>query len=119
MATTPEGAVKRAVKQLLGTYEGLYRFMPVQYGYGESSLDFIGCYRGQFFAVETKAPTKEPTARQEETIRQMERAMGSVFVVREASAEALLPLRRWLDHVKAHVPDNPRFTAPPSPRRPL
>ena len=28
-------------------------------------MDFLGCYRGRFFAIETKAPGKKPTLRQD------------------------------------------------------
>lgn len=43
--------------------------MPVPSGYGVPTLDFIGCYKGFFFAIETKAPGKEPTPRQRKTIK--------------------------------------------------
>ncbi|MCI0562565.1 MAG: hypothetical protein MN733_29110, partial [Nitrososphaera sp.] len=29
-------------------------FMPVQTGYGRRAVDFIGCYKGRYFAVEAK-----------------------------------------------------------------
>lgn len=50
---TPEGERKLAVKKWL-TAIGAYWFMPVQTGYGKKTLDFLCCYRGFFFAVETK-----------------------------------------------------------------
>lgn len=79
-----EERVKGRVKKLLKKY-GAYYFMPVQSGFGAASLDFLGCHQGRFFAVETKAPGKHLTARQE-LIQQMIEAVGSegiVFVIGE------------------------------------
>src|SRR5690606_41709217 len=60
---TPEGRVKEKVKALLRRY-GAYYFMPVQYGYGAPSVDFLVCHQGFFAAIETKAEGKKPTKRQ-------------------------------------------------------
>lgn len=81
MATTPEGKVKKTVSTLLKSVEGLFYTMPVPSGFGESTLDYIGCYRGKYFAVETKAPGKKPTDRQEAIINKMRKAGGAVFVI--------------------------------------
>jgi len=84
MASTPEGKVKAKVKKAFEylRHEGyeIYYHMPVQNGMGAPTLDFIGCFRGQFFAIETKAPGKKPTERQLTTIADMERAGAKVFV---------------------------------------
>ena len=72
---TPEGKVKAQVKDFLKA-RGAYFFMPVQTGYGATSLDFLGCYNGRFFAIETKAPGGKPTARQRFTMEQMTAAGG-------------------------------------------
>lgn len=80
MAKTPEAKVKDAVKALLKEYE-CYYFMPVQAGYGMPSLDFLVCCNGMFLAIETKAPGKKPTPRQEDTIAQMKLAGAVTFVV--------------------------------------
>lgn len=81
MAQTPEGKVKKKVSDFLKSISGLYYFMPVPSGYGESTVDYIGCYRGLFFAIETKAPGKHPTNRQKQIISAIERAGGAVFVI--------------------------------------
>lgn len=61
MARTPEARVKDKVKALLKE-RGAWYYMPVQNGMGKVGIpDFIGTYRGLFFAVETKAPNKNPT----------------------------------------------------------
>jgi hypothetical protein len=78
---TPEGKIKKLVSAALRQVPGLWYTMPVPSGYGESTLDYIGCYKGQFFAIETKKPGGKPTARQLQTIQAMERSGGKVFVI--------------------------------------
>jgi hypothetical protein len=91
---TPEGRVKEKVKRLLKR-AGAYWHMPVQNGLGAPSLDFVGCHNGKFFAVETKAGTKQPTPRQAHTIETMQRAGAQVFVVNEV--EGMPELEFWLE----------------------
>ena len=87
---TPERKVKIAVKKVLKEM-GAYQFWPVQTGMGAPTLDCIGCYQERFFAIETKAPGKKPTPRQELTIQQMRNAQAMVFVI--DSVEAALTLK--------------------------
>ena len=94
MATTPEGKVKKTVSSLLRATPDLYYFMPVPSGYGESSLDYLGCYRGQFFAIETKKPGGKPTDRQNMIIERMRKAGGAVFVIDGDLSE----LKTWIDN---------------------
>jgi hypothetical protein len=93
MATTPEGKTKKTISALLKSVPGMYFFMPVPSGYGESTLDYLGCYRGRFFAVEAKAPGKKPTDRQNMMIERMRRAGGTVFVIDGDIAE----LKHWIE----------------------
>jgi hypothetical protein len=93
--STPEGKVKRAVSSLLKSYApDVYYEMPVPSGFGKSGLDYTGCKHGRFFAVETKAQGKRPTARQLTTIEQMRRAGAKVFVI--DGDEGLSELADWL-----------------------
>ena len=56
MASTPEGAVKRAVKEVLKEM-GIWYYMPVQNGMGVVGIhDFMCCASGRFLTIETKAP---------------------------------------------------------------
>lgn len=80
MSRTAEGVVKDQVKKLLRAH-GVYWHMPVQGGLGAPTLDFVCCHGGRFFAIETKAPGKKPTARQLVTMAAMEAAGAFVFVV--------------------------------------
>jgi len=60
---TPEGRVKKRVRQLLSDRGArLWHYMPMQNGMGVVGIpDLVCCYRGIFVAIETKAPMKTPT----------------------------------------------------------
>lgn len=81
MAQTPEGRVKQKVSALLRSVPNIYYFMPVPSGYGESTLDYLGCLNGKFFAIETKKPGGKPTDRQKQIISAILRSGGAVFVI--------------------------------------
>jgi Holliday junction resolvase len=58
MGSTPEGAVKRAVKSYLDKI-GVWHFSPVSNGMGAHGIpDIIACWRGRFVGIEVKAPGK-------------------------------------------------------------
>lgn len=95
MGTTPEGKVKREVSAILKGDANTYYFMPVPGGYGESTLDYVGCNAGRWFAIETKAPGKKPTDRQKMIASMMERAGGKVFVI-DGDPAQYLELKVWL-----------------------
>ena len=90
---TPEGKVKWAVRELLKEH-GAYWHCPVQNGMGKPSLDFVGCHRGRYFAVETKADGKKMTKRQELTAEEIIAADGRVFEV--VGTSGLAALQHWL-----------------------
>ena len=94
MADTPEGKVKRKVSALLKAQNRMYYEMPVPGGFGKTTLDYIGCHYGRFFAIETKAPGKKTTVRQNATIAMMQHAGAKVFVV--DGPESMKPLEDWL-----------------------
>jgi hypothetical protein len=92
MAVTPEGKIKKLVKVVLNEFgivveqdgyvcHEIKTFWPVPGGMGESDLDCIVCYRGRYIAIETKAPGKKPTPRQEYCIARTKAAGGMVFVI--------------------------------------
>lgn len=96
---TPEGKVKESIKKVLDCLSpDLYYHMPVPSGYGKPSLDFVGCYYGRYFAIESKRRKKAPTLRQEGTIEDMRAAGGTVFVI--DGPEGLVPLEDWLAEVR-------------------
>lgn len=94
---TPEGKVKAKVKRILNRANAYY-FMPVQTGYGTPTLDFLGFHRGHGFAIETKAPGKKPTKRQEAIIHDIELTGTPAFVI-DGTEEAYAPLIAWLEEV--------------------
>lgn len=92
--STPEGKVKTKVRAEL-LRRGIYHFMPATGGYGRSGVpDIVGCYRGHFFAVETKAGNNKPTALQERELKQIRDAGGVAFVINETNLDELIV---WLD----------------------
>ena len=97
----PEAKVKARVKRVLKKYSA-YQHWPVQTGYGAACLDCHGCVNGHYFAIETKAPGKHPTPRQELTIAEIDEAGGTVFVIGESYSEehkeysGMSALRQWL-----------------------
>jgi len=95
MASTPEGKVKAAVKQLLKTV-GIWSYMPVQNGMGVVGIPDLICCRpyvvkpedvgrtlGLFVAIETKAPGKRgnTTPNQDARISEIRDAYGLAVVV--------------------------------------
>jgi hypothetical protein len=81
---TPEGKVKAKVNSALKPLidKGLvWKFMPVQTGYGTPALDYLLCVNGRFIVIETKEAGKAMTARQRTTAEAMCAAGALVFVV--------------------------------------
>lgn len=101
MAQTPEGKVKAAVKKLLQKHN-VYSFMPVQNGMGKPGLDFHCVLHGVAFFIETKAPGKRPTPRQEMTILEVQAAGAMWFVIDRA--DGLQELEAYLDFLNKAEP---------------
>lgn len=83
MGMTPEGKVKKAVKEYLKSI-GAWYYMPVSNGMGRVGCpDILVCYEGHFMAFETKAPgkIKNVTPNQEREINDIIRANGLALVV--------------------------------------
>jgi penicillin-binding protein-related factor A (putative recombinase) len=94
--STPESLVKRKVSALLKLHKCYYE-MPVPSGFGKSGLDYTGCAKGTFFAIETKSGNKPMTPRQMQTASAIHAAGGKVFLV---TAEAgFEDLKTWLEGV--------------------
>ena len=106
---TPEGQIKKLVKDylisiglipagqaVLCTEEHTGWFhMPVSNGMGVHGIpDFLGHYKGRFFAIETKAKGKTPTPRQLLQLNALDLTGAAVFVV--DSEEGLEWVKRWV-----------------------
>jgi hypothetical protein len=81
---TPEGRVKKEVSKYLKDH-GIYYFMPVQTGYGATTLDYLCCWNGKFVAIECKAGKNMFTKRQDLISLRMADAGGLVFEVNDTS----------------------------------
>ena len=83
MAMTPEGRVKKKLKEILDAY-GVYHFPPATGGYGKSGVpDIVGCYKGLFFGIECKAGKGRTTALQDMQLQAIRDAGGIAMVVNE------------------------------------
>jgi hypothetical protein len=102
---TPEGRVKKKVKELLDAYKPLVKaYWPVQNGMGSPMLDCVGSCCGLHFEIETKAKlTDELTPRQQKTRKEVEASLAPVFVIRAVDDPQLEELEQWLyRHVMEH-----------------
>lgn len=117
--TTPEGLVKAELRRILKEYTGIFTYWPVPMGFGSTTLDVLGCYRGRFFSVETKAPKKKPTLRQAGRLNEIEEAMGRTFVIAGINSPVFGELRIWLDQLTNTVPYEPYLTPDAVKRRPI
>jgi len=89
MASTPESKVKRKVVEQLKAV-GAYYFFPVTGGFGVSGIpDIVGCYQGQFFAIECKAGKNTTTALQDKQLRDIKAAGGKAIVVNEQNLDSV------------------------------
>ena len=86
---TPEGRVKKRVKEIL-TDLGAYYTMPVTGGYGGSGVpDFIICIAGLFYGIECKANGGKATALQLKHHDDIRKAGGIAVVIDETNVENL------------------------------
>jgi len=85
-----EGDVKKAVKKIFARFgDQLWYYMPAANGYGRAGIpDFIGCYRGHFFAVETKFGSNDLSTNQVREVQNLKVADAQVWIVRESTLEA-------------------------------
>lgn len=94
---TPEGKVKAAVKKILNEINAFW-YMPMGNAmYSKNGVpDFIGCYKGKFFGIETKAGRGKPTALQELCMNEIQAAGGRCLVVNEKNIQYL---PEWLEQL--------------------
>lgn len=84
-----ERDVKQAVRKVLDALApDCWYFMPVPTGYGRRGVpDFIGCYRGAFFAIETKFGKNKPSPHQLRELGNIGAARGKRTVITEDGTE--------------------------------
>ena len=97
MAATPESKVKKEIKAVLDARESdCWYFMPAANGYGMSGVpDFVGCFRGRFFAIEAKAEKGRVSVYQQRVLKEILNAYGEVEVC-HSKDEAVEFLDRFL-----------------------
>lgn len=74
----PEAKIKADIRAYFRNV-GAYIFAPVQTGMGMSTVDQLVCFNGKFIGIEVKVPGKHPTARQINTIDEINKAGGLAF----------------------------------------
>ena len=80
---TPEAKVKKKVVTQLKLMKAYY-FYPVTGGYGRSGVpDIVGCFGGNFFGIECKAGSNEPTPLQQKNLEDIEKQGGIALIVNE------------------------------------
>ena len=90
---TPEGRVKKRVKEILNEL-GAYYTMPMGTGFSSSGApDFIICIAGLFYGIECKANGGKPTALQLKHLDDIRKAGGIALVIDETN---LVNLRKEL-----------------------
>jgi Holliday junction resolvase len=98
MAQTPEGKVKADVVTILKK-EGVWYFIPVSNGMGQSGIpDIICCVSGRFLAIECKAGRNKPTALQTMQIERIRHAGGAAAVVNELNIDSV---SEWIRRVRS------------------
>lgn len=82
----PEALTKKQVSiRLKSLAPDCWFFCPMMGAFGFAGVpDFVGVYKGKFFAVETKAEGKHPTKLQELCMQAIVAAGGHVMVIRGA-----------------------------------
>ena len=84
---TPEGKVKKDIKEYLDTLEksACWWYMPVQTGFGKTGIpDFILCVNGRFVAIEVKrgdGKKQRARARQAIVLEDIQFAGGTAKIV--------------------------------------
>lgn len=85
-----ERGIKERLKKYLDSI-GAYWFMPVQTGFGASTVDFLVCYKGKFYGIETKSPSVKrlATIRQEFFMERITKAGGKCCVENSPGLESV------------------------------
>jgi hypothetical protein len=84
-----EKDVKKELNKFLKA-AGCYWHMHVPVGYGRTTIDYLGCYRGHFFGIETKSKGKTTTCMQDKIIKEIEAAGGAAWVEDSLGLETTL-----------------------------
>jgi hypothetical protein len=93
MASTPEGKVKKRVRDILDVFcanHAGYYFFPPANGYGRQGIpDVICCIQGRFVAIECKAGKGMTTMLQDRELEHIREAGGLTFLINENNVDTL------------------------------
>jgi len=98
MGETPEGKVKKRVKEMLRNFgDDVYWCMPATGGYGGSGTpDILVCAFGKFLAIECKAGNNTTTALQDSHLAHIRDAHGTGLIINEHNMDVLaVTLAAW------------------------
>ena len=70
-----EGRLKLEVDAYLKSIDAFF-WKPVVTAYSARAVDYVGCYKGRFFCIETKAGKNKATPMQQDFIRRVEASGG-------------------------------------------
>lgn len=99
--TTPESKVKTKLKRILDARKpDLWYHMPVMTRWGRKTVDILGYYMGEGFAIEAKALGEVPTPYQQNTLDELGDASVQTFIIDGDYTELL----DWLNDVKSRHP---------------
>lgn len=102
--------MKDVIRDVLAEFPQVWTYWPVPTGYGRRTIDCLGCYRGRFFGIEAKAPSKKPTLNQTEELQDIDAAMGKTFVIDRTDSSVIGDLRAWLTELTETVPYDPHIS---------
>lgn len=84
-----EANIKKQLKKYLESI-GAYYFMPVQMGYGSTTVDFLVCHKGRFYGIETKREeVSKVTLAQNEVMNRIEKAGGKTCLENSPECKAV------------------------------
>lgn len=104
--STPEGRTKTRIKKMLKEVNAWF-YMPVQGGYGATTLDFIVAHplTGKTVLIEAKENRKPPTDRQASMLADAE-AHGIKCFVCDDEADDLKPRFESVESIKQYLTSN-------------
>lgn len=89
VATTPEGKVKKKVKEALNEL-GCYYFSPRGGPYAQNGVpDIIVCHNSRFIGIECKAGKGKPTVLQEKNLADIAKSGGLALIINEENVHML------------------------------
>ena len=103
MKATPENKVKKDLKKYLDSIPNLFYYSATAGQYSTSGIpDIVGCYLGEFFAIEVKAPGRRKEKDRGASALQMIqmgkiRVSGGFTMVFDGEDDDWAVLKEWIE----------------------